>query len=250
MKAIIEWDGQKKEIDFSKGIDLSLPLQSGAQNPNAFHIPFPRFEPIRVGDFVGSVAMGSSANCENLLLNAHGNGTHTECIGHITKERNTINGCLTDFHCMAQVVSLASVQTENGDTIIPLGAAENWLNPQVEAVVIRSLPNHSNKLLQGYSGTNPTYLDPALCKFFAKNGIKHLLLDLPSVDREEDGGAMAAHKAFWQYPEEPRMLATITEMVFVPNEAPDGIYLLNLQLASFESDASPSKPVLYALKSV
>ncbi len=250
MKAIIEWQSQKMEIDFSKGIDLSLPLHSGESNPNAFHIPFPRFEPIRVGDFVGSVAQGSSANCENLMLNAHGNGTHTECIGHITLERNTINGCLKDFHCMAQVVSLASVQTENGDNIIPLGEAANWLNLGVEAIIIRTLPNLLNKLTQMYSGHNPTYLEPALCKFFADNGIKHLLVDLPSVDREEDGGAMAAHKAFWQYPEQPRMTATLTEMAFVPNEVADGIYLLNLQIASFESDASPSKPVLYALNLV
>jgi kynurenine formamidase len=250
MKAIIDWQSQKVEIDFSKGIDLSLPLHSGNSNPNAFHIPFPRFEPITVGDFVGSVAKGSSANCENLFLNAHGNGTHTECIGHITLERNTINGCLKKFHFMAQVISLASVQTENGDNIIPLGNAELWLNTNVEAVVIRTLPNSPNKRLQQYSGNNPTYLSPDLCKFFANKGIKHLLVDLPSVDREEDGGAMAAHKAFWQYPENARMDATLTEMAYVPSEVEDGIYFLNLQIASFESDASPSKPVLYPIISV
>jgi len=33
--------------------------------------------------------------------------------------------------------------------------------------------------------------------------------------------------------------------VYVPNSIEDGIYLLNLQIASFENDASPSKPVLY-----
>jgi arylformamidase len=83
----------------------------------------------------------------------------------------------------------------------------------------------------------------------AKNKVKHLLLDLPSVDREEDGGALAAHKAFWQYPESIRMDATITELIYVPNHVGDGLYLLNLQIASFESDASPSKPILYHLLS-
>jgi hypothetical protein len=29
---------------------------------------------------------------------------------------------------------------------------------------------------------------------------------------------------------------------------PDGDYVLNLMIAAFESDASPSKPVLYPLK--
>ena len=34
-------------------------------------------------------------------------------------------------------------------------------------------------------------------------------------------------------------------MIYVPNDIDDGMYLLNLQIASFENDASPSKPVLY-----
>jgi hypothetical protein len=81
----------------------------------------------------------------------------------------------------------------------------------------------------------------------AERGILHLLIDLPSVDREEDGGKLAAHKAFWQYPARPRMDATITELIFVNNMITDGLYLLNLQICSLSLDASPSKPVIYAL---
>ena len=39
--------------------------------------------------------------------------------------------------------------------------------------------------------------------------------------------------------------ATITELIYVDGAILDGSYLLNLQIASFELDASPSKPVLY-----
>ena len=45
-----------------------------------------------------------------------------------------------------------------------------------------------------------------------------------------------------------RINSTITEMIFVNNEVKDGSYLLNLQIASFENDASPSKPILFELK--
>ncbi len=38
-----------------------------------------------------------------------------------------------------------------------------------------------------------------------------------------------------------------TELIFVRDEVEDGSYLLNLQIASFENDASPSKPVLYKI---
>ena len=46
------------------------------------------------------------------------------------------------------------------------------------------------------------------------------------------------------------MDATITEMIFVQDAIEDGTYLLNLQIASFENDASPSKPILYAIENL
>jgi kynurenine formamidase len=33
--------------------------------------------------------------------------------------------------------------------------------------------------------------------FLHESGIKHLLIDLPSVDKEKDEGKLLAHKAFW-----------------------------------------------------
>jgi hypothetical protein len=124
------------------------------------------------------------------------------------------------------------------------------LHQGIEALVIRTTPNLENKLKENYSGNNPVYLDPNLSKLIVEKGILHLLLDLPSVDREEDGGAMLAHKAFWNYPENPRYSATITEMIFVPDEIKDGLYFINLHIASLETDASPSKPVLYEISPI
>ena len=118
---------------------------------------------------------------------------------------------------------------------------------QPEALILRTLPNHKAKRRRAYSGTNPPYLEPALAQYLAGQHLEHLLLDLPSVDREVDGGALLAHHAFWQYPHATRPQATITELIFVPDELEDGLYLLNLQITSLELDASPSKPILYAL---
>ncbi|MCG9880955.1 MAG: cyclase family protein [Bacteroidia bacterium] len=248
MKIITQWQHKNWEINLGSPIDISLALVNGEHNPNAFHIPSPRFEPIVVGDFVGSVAQGSGANCENISFNAHGNGTHTECIGHITRERISINDSLKNFHFMAQVKSFPLEQQASGDWLVNLPKQNNWLQEGVQALIIRTLPNQEVKKTQHYSRQNPPYMSPELAKFLVQNGIEHLLIDLPSVDREEDSGAMLAHKAFWNYPENPRMQATISEMIFVPNEVPDGIYLLNIQIASFGSDASPSKPVIYAMQ--
>ena len=104
-----------------------------------------------------------------------------------------------------------------------------------------------------YSNTNPAYLEEAAAIFIREIGIQHLLIDLPSVDKEHDDGKLLAHKAFWnvkdvnQLNEDARMNATITELIFVSDEVADGSYLLNLQMAPFENDASPSKPVLFAI---
>ena len=89
--------------------------------------------------------------------------------------------------------------------------------------------------------------------FIRESGIQHLLIDLPSVDREEDEGKLLAHKAFWNVKdvntlnEDARLNCTITELIYVDNAILDGSYILNLQIASFENDASPSKPVLYKI---
>ena len=77
--------------------------------------------------------------------------------------------------------------------------------------------------------------------------VKHLLLDLPSVDREEDIGELAFHHAFWDVPNNPNLERTITELIFVDTKITDGKYLLEMQMAPFENDASPSRPVLYKI---
>ena len=82
-------------------------------------------------------------------------------------------------------------------------------------------------------------------RFLVDKGVEHLLVDLPSVDKERDGGVLAAHRAFWNFDGKMRKRATITEFVYVSNKIEDGTYFLNLQVAPFENDASPSRPVLY-----
>ena len=144
---------------------------------------------------------------------------------------------------MAQLISVYPSQQDNGDRIV---RQLDW-EPGVEAIIIRTLPNHTDKLTRHYSGTNPPYLDHSLAGMMETEGIQHLLLDLPSVDREEDEGILAAHKAFWNYPENPRTNATITELIYVDNIIPDGLYLLQIQIAALELDASPSRPFIYPL---
>lgn len=248
MLARIQHQGQTFSIDLHRPIDLSLPLQNGEANVNAFHIPPPLFQPIAVGNYVGSVAAGAGSNCEVLTLCPHGNGTHTECVGHISKEKISINSCLKTFWFTAELITITPFRMVNDDFILLKEHLQERIKSKPEALVIRTLPNGEDKKMQNYSGKNPCYLHWNAAQFIRESGIKHVLIDLPSIDREEDGGEMLAHRAFWNYPKQPALDQTITELIYVPDQIADGNYLLNLQIAPLESDASPSKPLLYALE--
>lgn len=241
--------GKTYFADLAKPLDISIPLEEGTDTVNCFYAPLMETSPVRAGNFVGSTQEGGPVNFMNVRLNPHGNGTHTECVGHIATEVFTINQSLQQFHFIAKLVSLYPQRMDNGDRIIQKEQLREVFQPgEAEAIVIRTLPNDEFKLQMKYSGTNPPYIHHEAIQYLRKCGVQHLLIDLPSVDREEDGGKLLSHHAFWQYPDNILTKSTITELIFVNNSISDGLYLLNIQIASFEIDVSPSKPVLYGLE--
>jgi len=244
-------------------IDLSWPLNFDGPNPRAFHIPSPSRTPLRMGGFVGSVAEGGSCNVYELSLHPHGQGTHTECVGHIAREPFFLNDCLQRFWFRTLLCKMKP-QEVKGDQIIRRddlkqiwdarlreAGAEKWVGTPdcgIEALIVYTGHRGSDEaasICPDFSATNPPYFEAAALEFVREMGVVHLLTDLPSVDREDDGGQLSAHHAFWNYPESPRIEATITEMIRLPSNLPEGFYHLNLMIAPLQSDASPSKPILY-----
>ncbi|MEM6723768.1 MAG: cyclase family protein [Bacteroidota bacterium] len=250
MNGTIEFKHKNYQINLAEAIDISIPLRDGLVNPNCFYAPPVSFEPLKAGDFVGAVSAGAPVNFFNVRLNPHGNGTHTECVGHIAKEPYTINQCLTQFAFPARLMTVYPQRVANGDRIVQLTEDLMQIGVDTPALVLRTMPNTMDKQSRQYSGTNPPYLEPRLLAWLVDQGVDHLLLDLPSVDREQDEGVLAGHHAFWTYPTAPRTQATITEMVYIPDAIKDGLYLLHFQIAAFELDVSPSKPVLYQMYSM
>lgn len=246
----ITHNGKMYRIDFAHPLDISIPLRPGTENVNAWYVNPVKIEPVINGNWIGDVNQGGSVNFRNITFNPHGNGTHTECVGHISKEPYTINQCLRSFFFMAELISILPQQLDNGDWVITQKQLSEMLDKKKpEALVIRTLSNPISKINQHYSNTNPPYILAEAMEFIHSIGVQHLLFDMPSVDRENDQGVLAAHHIFWQYPHQTHLERTITEMIYVPNTIVDGTYLLNLQIASFENDASPSKPVLYQVMS-
>lgn len=236
-------------VDLSKGIDISLPLTDDESNPRAWYVDLPRFEPVRTDDWIGVVKEGGGVNFRNIFFNPHGHGTHTECLGHITDTVYSINKTLNQYFFESVVISVTPEKretAEGADEVITL----KQLLPlkkykKIEALIIRTLPNSTDKKSKNYSSTNPPYIDIECLEFIDDLDVKHLLIDLPSVDKELDGGTLAFHHGFWGVPHKQRFDRTITEFIYVPDLVADGEYLLNLQVAPFENDAAPSRPVLY-----
>jgi len=249
MIATIFHKGKEFKVDFFQPIDISIPLHADKNCVRAWYVEPMKLEPVVNGTWIGDVNKGGSVNFRNIIFNPHGNGTHTECVGHISKEFYTINNTLKRFLFVAELITVLPEQLENGDYVIAKKNLQDSLKGSrpPEALVIRTLSNGSNKLIHQYSNTNPPYIDKDGIIFLNDLGIEHLLIDMPSIDKEIDEGRLEAHHTFWNYPANTQLHKTITELIYVPNDVFDGTYILNLQIAPFENDASPSKPILYKI---
>lgn len=267
---------QRWRARLDAAIDLAIPLRfDGGPQPRFFVDGPARSEPLHVGGFTGSVALGASCNCSVQTLAPHCQGTHTECVGHVTRSPVTVASLTPVAPCVALVVSVqpeplgeAGARAAPGpaaasDLVIRREALERasarWHDAAFDAVVVRTLPNDVAKLGRAYAGSpSPApYFEPAAMQWLVEREVRSLVVDLPSLDRADDGGHLAAHRVFWGLPagsqeagEATRGHALVTELAFVPDAVTDGLYLLDLQVPAFGADAAPSRPVLYPLQAL
>ncbi|MBC3757054.1 cyclase family protein [Hyunsoonleella sp. SJ7] len=245
MIATVQYNSRKLQIDLSKPLDISIPVSDRQDNVNAWYIDKPSVEPVREGEWVATVKDGACINFNNIKFNPHSHGTHTECVGHITEKVHSINQNLNQFFFLAEVITVAP-ENYMKDKVISKKQLQFALgNKKRDAVILRTMPNTREKLTRQHSNTNWPYLLKEAVEFLVSKGIKHLLIDTPSIDREKDECELVGHNVFWNTSGKLRMDATITEFIYVDNRIKDGEYFLNLQVAPFENDASPSRPVLF-----
>jgi kynurenine formamidase len=245
----------------ASGHDISIPLRFNEAQPTFFGAPPASAQPITAGSFVGDVRHGGSCNCSVHTLAPHCNGTHTECVGHITQERLSVRELAIRHLSAALLVSVTpepSAETP-GDRVISVAALSKAIGKATlgdyQALVVRTLPNESSKLTCNYdAGPMPPYFTVDAMRHIVAHGVDTLVVDLPSIDPAQDGGKLAAHRIFWGMPAGStsaatvtRKHATITEMAFIDDAVADGPYLLNLQVAPFAIDAAPSRPILLPL---
>mgnify|MGYP006276551747 CR=1 FL=1 len=245
--------------------DLSIAVNFNEPQLQAYGAPPARAQALHTGEFIGAVLQNGSCNCATYSLTPHCNGTHTESVAHLTQDLLSINTLARHGLMLASLVTVdpisVNVHGSNPDQVLTLDSLKDCLKNQLNypipqaltALIVRTTPNQTDKTIRNYDqGSNPAYFEPAALRWLAEIGIEHLLVDLPSVDRMDDGGALLAHRAFWGLPVGDKQLrhasrphATITELIYVPDSLLDGLYLLNLQIAPFLADAAPSRPLVY-----
>ncbi|HSY06472.1 MAG TPA: cyclase family protein [Steroidobacteraceae bacterium] len=269
MHARVAVGGREVAVDLAAPLELAVELDFAGAQPRHFGAPRASSRPFETPGFgfKGSVERGSSCNCEVITLIPHCNGTHTECVGHLTRERLDA-WRVTPATLLPALLLSVSPQAAGDEGSDPAPQATDQLirrraleaawpaqTPFVPcALIVRTLPNDAAKRTRDYTGQNPPYLSQQAAGWLVSRGILHLVVDVPSIDRAHDAGRLTAHRIFFGLPPgsvqlaaATRANATITELAFVPDAVGDGCYLLQLQVPALDGDAVPCRPLLYAL---
>ncbi len=259
--------GRSYRIDRNRLIDISIPLRFNAEQPNFFGVPPAKSRAYRGDGFMGDTQQGGSCNVEEYSLIAHCHGTHTECVGHIVNQCISIQKILQDAFIPATLITVSPEKAatssesyipekQSEDVMITENKVRDALKSQnkdfLRGLIIRTLPNDNSKMSRDYNQHPAPFFSIEAMRFIVNIGIKHLLVDIPSVDRANDEGRMNCHHLFWgvetggkDIDEKNPSKKTITEMVYIPDSAMDGHYFVNIQIPSFVSNAAPSRPILF-----
>ncbi len=236
--------GVQYSFDTEKYFDISIGIMK-RDNVNCYHLDEPVFSYFENEFFVGSIKKGGSVNCEKLSFYPHASGTHTECALHVLDAGFTMLEVQIPFLQLCKLITINPLEMENNH-VINENSLQGLSNVEnCTALCIRTLPNKAFKKHFKYADTNPPYFTVEAMRKIKDLGFMHLITDLPSIDKEQDGGLLAAHKQWFVTNHLPDINRTITEFVFLEDSIPDGLYGLSLQVPKIETDAVPSSAIIY-----
>lgn len=255
MKARLECGNGFLAVDFSRGRSLAIELDPGGRHPCFFSDSTVKSEPLRLGGFIGDMSAGGSCNADVIQFSAHSHGTHTECIGHIRHDQESVTQTIDQQLTLLRLISIGPETLASGG-LIPPEALDGIERFDGGALAVRTLPNEDTKQWRNYrqSPEFPVF-SPQAMRLLGGSTLMHLLVDTPSLDRADSQG-LENHATWWGLDPDTRAgvpepaRRSITEMIYVPDDIPDGDYLLELQLAPIVSDAVPSRPVIYPIERI
>ena len=167
-------NGGHYTANLTKPLDISISISK--KGALAWSVSPPNIKPVKQGLWIGDVSKGAGVNFNNIFFNPHAHGTHTECVGHISPRKESINMELLSFFFVSKLITITP-KKNNKDCIITKNSLEKLVskNDNIDALIIRTLPNNETKKYKNYSKTNPPYLLKAAAELYCleKNNIKN-----------------------------------------------------------------------------
>lgn len=261
MKLSVEHRGHRYQAS-SNGISLAIKLNFAGPQPAFYGVEPACAQALEIGGFIGDMARGGSCSVDRLELIPHCHGTHTESVAHVIP--GPAEPPRPPAWMAARIVSIRPERLDHSgehypapgqshEAVISRRALSGFMM-DTEAVIVRTLPNDPARCERSYSGDNPhPYFTVEAIDWLLAQGVEHLLVDIPSIDRGRDDGSLPAHRRFWalddqrQPTDESALGRTLSEFLFIPDALDDGLYLLNLQLPDWSGDAIPSRPLVFPL---
>ncbi len=266
----IQQNGVTYAFDAQSAKSIAIKVRFDDQQPNHFGAEIATRQPLVAGGFIGDTTKGGSCNVDQITMVPHCNGTHTETISHIVHQSFPVGDLIADALSLCRDISVHCVagdatpdqylpDLQASDRVIDLACLQQQISAmqlhELQALVIRTLPNSTSKQCQRYDEHHqPVFFTHQAISWLAASNLKHLLVDIPSIDKMYDQGLLSNHHLYWQVEPSARWIndasqtdRTITEMIYVDDDIRDGLYCLNLQIPAFGLDAAPSRPLLYPL---
>ena len=245
----IKYNSKEYFISSKNAVDLSIQNNFSGKAPIFYNASQPINKPLISKNFIGDVKQGGSCNVSVVSLNIHCTGTHTECEGHV----NDSNVSIVDICPIGLIPALLiTVEPEltsatdesyhvdwDGELVITKQSIQKKMHQSHSALIIRTIPNDRSKISRNYDKMRAPFFTHQAIDYIASEGVEHLLVDLPSIDKADDEGKLGNHKRFFKYGK------TISELLFINDSISDGLGFLQIQIPNWSLDAVPSRPIFY-----
>ena len=237
-------------VNTHEGVDLSIRNDFLGSGPIFYGAEKPQVNALRSGDFIGDIKKGGSCNVPIVTLDIHCTGTHTESIAHVIDSEVKISDVCPKGMIPASLISVELQEANRtnesyhcdmkNDLVITKDELQkNTLEPN-NALIIRTLPNNVSKKKRDYNVEPAPFFTNDAIDHINALGVQHLLVDIPSIDKANDGGQLENHKRFFKQGK------TISELLFIPDDVIDGFGFLQIQIPNWGLDAAPSRPIFYS----
>ena len=262
MKININYKKNIYEVDTRDGVPISIPIKfNNSKSPKFYDTTSPRLDYFKSGKKVYKIGNGAGCNVPTIYLNIHCQGTHTETALHISDKGIKISEINDVDFLASQIITVTPVSGSRDnyhsdyskdDMVITKKMINDEISNMnfIDCLIIRTLPNGDFKFGVDYNKNKYAFLSNDAVEYLLSIGVKHLIIDTPSIDMYDDGGALGNHQIFFKDKNGSFNKNTITEMAFIPNSISDGLYFTTIKFLNLDLDASPSVPIVFKFKKI